>query len=291
MDNVFLKRIYLNLRALRLALTGTWLRASDVAHSYDTIAASYDENWLVHLQGTTDALHETVAKFKSSANAVLELGCGSGYSTEWLLKQYSEATIDANDISPEMIAKAKKRTGESRARFHCGDMLELLKRQKTDSLDLVFSGWAIGYSQPAVIIAEAARVLKSEGVLAVIVNRLDTMPAVFEAFKETMRTFPESLEKALWPRFPKNKSEIVTLLEKSRLKIETLEDGAVPIAAPSHGRLDWLQGTGVLAGFDAVLPLREPGPVREHFAEKLDATQQGWEHHYLLFIARKTVTP
>ena len=56
---------------------------------------------------------------------------------------------------------------------------------------------------------------------------------------------------------------------------------------PPKDRLDWLLGTGVLAGFDTVLPLRESGAVRDFFASELDDALSGWEHRAIMFIAKR----
>lgn len=289
MNRMFWKRLRLNFRAFRLAVLGDWLRNKDIAQSYDSIAATYDDRWLMHLQSTTDRLHRLLTDQCPNANRILELGCGSGYSTLRLREHYPESSISAVDISSGMIDKAKSRLDEfeNPVDFFCDDMLGLLKRIPSSRYDMIFSGWAIGYSNPPKIIAESARILKPGGILAVIVNRLDTMPAVFDIFRHTMRQFPETLAKAVWPRFPKDKSTIALQLKKHDFHIERIEEGAASIRKPTKNRFDWILGTGVLAGFDNVLPLRDDGPVRDFFAEKLDEIEIGWEHRYILFIARK----
>jgi hypothetical protein len=75
-------------------------------------------------------------------------------------------------------------------------------------------------------------------------------------------------------------------LKRHAFTVELLEESVVPITPPEPGkRLDWLLGTGVLAGFDAVLPLRESSEMQRYFANELDCTTSGWEHHYVMFIA------
>ena len=59
----------------------------------------------------------------------------------------------------------------------------------------------------------------------------------------------------------------------------------VAIEPPPEHRLDWLFRTGVLAGFDAVLPLRQSGPGRDFMAKIFDQTESGWEHRYVMFVA------
>ena len=103
-----------------------------------------------------------------------------------------------------------------------------------------------------------------------MVNRFDTMPAVLGAFRQAMRRYPDALTKALLPRFPKGASTLTPILKQHGFHITFLEEGAVPIVPPPKDRLDWLLGTGILAGFDAVLPLRQSGQVRDFFARTLD---------------------
>ena len=329
-----LNRIRLNLRAAKLALTGRWLTPGDVAVSYDALAATYQANWLTHLCRTTDRLHEQLPVCASPTMHIIDLGCGTGYSTAFLAQKYPTANITAVDISGEMINQAKATlanpvtagNGAQRSdriitpnnpvtpfvsltsfpaanvQFAQGDMLRYLESQPGQSCDLVFSAWAIGYSAPAKIIAEAYRVLRPGGTLAVIVNRLSTMPAVFAAFRKTMRAFPASLEKAMWPRFPRNVGEIESYLNRHAFKVQLLEDDIVPIEPPEPGqRLNWLLGTGVLAGFDSVLPIQPRRPedgnnntandMRQFFERELNFATSGWEHHYVMFIATLAASP
>jgi ubiquinone/menaquinone biosynthesis C-methylase UbiE len=259
---------------------------ADVAASYDVLAETYDERWAVQLRTTTDRLHNQLPDALHDGT-MIELGCGSGTSTLFLRNKYTESPLVAVDVSSGMIEQAKTKLSEvSRpVECHIGDMLDFLRKRRDNESALVFSSWAIGYSRPAAIIAEASRVLRPEGCLAVIVNRFDTMPAVFGAFRQAMRRYPDALNKALLPRFPKGADILAKALKQSGFRIDLLEEGAAPIVPPSQNRLDWLLGTGVLAGFDAVLPLRMPGQVRDFAANILDQTNTGWEHRYVIFVA------
>jgi len=284
-------RLRLNLRAARLAVLGVWMNNADVADSYDALADTYDERWAVHLRATTNRLHEHLPATLAAGKLIIELGCGSGNSTLVLREKYPESPIVAVDISPGMIDRAKAKLTD--AQFQIGDMLAFLKAQERGGVSppvgtsLIFSAWAIGYSQPSAIITEAARILLPGGSLALVVNRFDTMPVVFETFRQAMRRYPDALNKALLPRFPKGASVLTTALKRSGFRINFLDEGAVPIAPPPKNRLDWLLGTGILAGFDAVLPLRSPGQVRDFFAEVLDKITTGWEHRYVMLVGVK----
>jgi ubiquinone/menaquinone biosynthesis C-methylase UbiE len=55
---------------------------------------------------------------------VLELGCGRGVGTELILDEMGAAEVDALDLDPIMVDKARERLGE-RARVEVGDMTDL----------------------------------------------------------------------------------------------------------------------------------------------------------------------
>jgi SAM-dependent methyltransferase len=55
---------------------------------------------------------------------VLELGCGRGVGTELILDEMGAAEVDALDLDPIMVDKARGRLGD-RARVEVGDMTDL----------------------------------------------------------------------------------------------------------------------------------------------------------------------
>jgi ubiquinone/menaquinone biosynthesis C-methylase UbiE len=55
---------------------------------------------------------------------VLELGCGRGVSTELILDEMGAAEVDALDLDPIMVNKARRRLGD-RAHVEAGDMTDL----------------------------------------------------------------------------------------------------------------------------------------------------------------------
>ncbi|MGL6197250.1 MAG: class I SAM-dependent DNA methyltransferase [Thermoguttaceae bacterium] len=289
-----LNRIRLNLRAIKLAVSGRWLQSSDYASSYDEIAATYDENWLKHLHSTTDEFHKLLPD--TITGEIIELGCGSGYTTQLLRKKYPSSKLIAVDISQQMLELAKNKlsncneqenkNSEEICSFVCQDMLEFLKGRRDASASLIVSSWAIGYSNPAEIIAEANRILTPGGKLAVLVNRFDTMPAVFNVFRQIMRDNPGLMQKAVWPMFPKNAQSLSNQLRHNSFNVKHISEGATSVTPPEGSmRMNWLLGTGVLAGFDSVLPIRDSVLLQDEFGDALNKQFSGWEHHYIMFVA------
>lgn len=92
----------------------------DIQKAYDNWSAQYDTN----LNKTRDlealALQETVAGI--AFERCLEIGCGTGKNTAWLLTKAK--TITAVDLSPEMLAKAKEKINSEKVNFIQADILQ-----------------------------------------------------------------------------------------------------------------------------------------------------------------------
>jgi ubiquinone/menaquinone biosynthesis C-methylase UbiE len=91
-----------------------------VQKAYDLWSYQYDTN----LNKTRDlealALRETLAKV--TFDKCLEIGCGTGKNTEWLLTKAN--TVTAVDLSAEMLAKAKQKINNRHVNFIQADILK-----------------------------------------------------------------------------------------------------------------------------------------------------------------------
>jgi hypothetical protein len=74
-------------------------------------------------------------------------------------------------------------------------------------------------------------------------------------------------------------------LRSAGLDVVSLVDGRARIGRPSGGELDWLKGTGILAGFEAMLRLE--GEVGEFFEAALRSDREELSHHYAMVYARR----
>ncbi len=276
-----LSYLRLQMRLLQLALCNRWLATSDVAGSYDQLAPAYDAAWLAHLTPVTDRL---LSATPHGINGhIIDLGCGTGYSSAWLAQHNPAARISLVDCSPAMLAHARQRVCAPRATPVCADMLSFLRAQPPRSAQLVFSAWAIGYSIPAQIIREAGRVLAPGGTLAFVVNSAGTLRPVFLAFWQCMLAYPAAVRKTLHHHFPRRWSTLAHALRRAHIAVAWQQHGAQPIAhhvPPGQPLLPWLLHTGILAGFDRVLPLGEPGPVADYFESLLQPQRDAITHCY-----------
>jgi len=86
--------------------------------AYDSWSAQYDSN----VNRTRDleaiALRSTLANI--TFESCLEIGCGTGKNTEWLLTKAT--TITAVDLSDEMLAKAKEKIRSGKVNFIQADI-------------------------------------------------------------------------------------------------------------------------------------------------------------------------
>jgi SAM-dependent methyltransferase len=169
-------------------------------------------------------------------------------------------------------------------------MLDYLACQPMAGTAFIFSAWAIGYSHPGKVIREAARLLKKGGVFAFVVNFSDTLSSVFRTFRRCMLHHPGLVQLAAVPGFPKSGSGLRNVLVKNGFHIIHHDEGYQVIEVPAETKencLPWLRKTGILAGFDAMLPLFENRKLAEDFERMLKSCNEPLKHHYVLFAGRK----
>ena len=98
----------------------------------------------------------------------VEIGCGSGYGTKLILDQFGAAHVDAVDLDPKMLARARRRL------VRYGDRVRLAQGSATDlrgavdagddGYDAVFDFGIIHHIPDwRAAIAEVARVLRPDG--------------------------------------------------------------------------------------------------------------------------------
>jgi ubiquinone/menaquinone biosynthesis C-methylase UbiE len=86
--------------------------------AYSIWAEQYDTNDNKTRDLEAEALKETLANI--SFNNCLEVGCGTGKNTAWLIQKAEHIT--AIDFSSEMLAKAKEKITSGRVQFEQGDI-------------------------------------------------------------------------------------------------------------------------------------------------------------------------
>jgi SAM-dependent methyltransferase len=115
--------------------------------------------------GPYNSLYERPATKALLANVsgqrVLEVGCGPGALTEWLLAEGAKVT--AFDVSPEMVRLARARVGDG-VDVRVADLAEPLSFVADGSVDVVVASLVLHYLRNWVpVLAEFRRVLAEGG--------------------------------------------------------------------------------------------------------------------------------
>lgn len=98
----------------------------------------------------------------------LELGCGAGYGTALVLDQFGADHVDAIDLDPQMVERARRRLGQhgDRVRLATGDVTDLRQSlgAADGSYDAVFEFGILHHVEDwRAAVGEVARVLRPGG--------------------------------------------------------------------------------------------------------------------------------
>jgi malonyl-CoA O-methyltransferase len=127
-------------------------------------AGRYDEVAVLQ-QEIGRRMIERLGFMKIAPLRILDLGCGTGYSIDALLKLYPKAELIALDIAEPMLRRARRRgRWLKRPRCLCADLDAVPLAD--GSIDLVFANAALQWSaDPPQAFADLGRVLRPGGLL------------------------------------------------------------------------------------------------------------------------------
>ncbi|MDD4774516.1 MAG: methyltransferase domain-containing protein [Eubacteriales bacterium] len=244
-----------------MLLKGKTVKNTDIAASYDKVSKNYERYYLDTMHRHNDrVLNLLINKIreKQDKQSILDLACGTGYNTKYLLSRGIEADYTLVDLSKGMLEVAGERGMDSSVSLVNKDMLSFLKECPGEYFDIVICMWAIKYQPPQKVILECERVLKKNGLMAVIVNTCDTLPQMRRLYPKLVVYNRRSIKKVMFdlPN-PKNKKEFAGWFTKAGFCIDELDDGRQIFCFKNAKRLvEFLNSTGALAGYDTMLDLR-----------------------------------
>ena len=134
---------------------------SSVRAAFDRAAANYDAAAKLQKEVCALLLAGLDAHSLGAYPAILDAGCGTGYGARLLRSQFAGAHLSLADFAPAMLEQAK-----NAADVCCVADIEALPFA-SGSFDLWWSSLAIQWCDTDAVFAEAARVLRSGGHLAV----------------------------------------------------------------------------------------------------------------------------
>lgn len=152
-----------------------------IQQAFDRAAATYDAAADVQREVCDQlAFYLDQSGIAHDPAAIVDAGCGTGYEVFWLRQRWPRAQLTLIDFAPSMLAAA--RTHDAEAALICAD-IEALPLMDA-SFDVYWSSLAWQWNDPICCLAEAGRVLKSGGVLAVATLGTDNFPELRQAFAE-----------------------------------------------------------------------------------------------------------
>ncbi len=143
-----------------------------------------------------DEMRQTVVDMAKIAKGdlVLEVGCGTGFTTQEIVSKVGEGNVVAVDLTPEQMIKAVRRF--RRSNFVRGDAENL--PFKDCIFDASISAGSIEYwPNPAKGIQEMARVTKNGGRVVILAPRKPEN-VLARKFAESIMLFPSTQQMVLW---------------------------------------------------------------------------------------------
>lgn len=136
-----------------------------------------------------DTVRDAVREFARSCQAerieVLEVGCGTGYTTQRLIDADPRVHVTAVDNEPVMIQQAQAVFADvaERVSFHCADIMKMLDELPAGSVDVIASGYALHNFDPtfrAAFFKKIARVVRPGGLFVNMDKYADDDTAIHE---------------------------------------------------------------------------------------------------------------
>lgn len=152
-----------------------------IRQAFDQAAATYDAAADVQRE-VSDRLAAHLAQTGVTFNsaAILDAGCGTGYGANWLQQQWPQTELTLIDFAPHMLIAARAQLPQ--AALICADIEAL--PVAAHSFDLYWSSLTWQWNDPQRCLAEAARVLKPDGWLAVATLGADNFSELRHAFAD-----------------------------------------------------------------------------------------------------------
>lgn len=294
---MLLPRLRFYVRLLQLLARNRVVPPHQIQEDYDRLSPTYDDYFSIYVAPHSVRLVQKLAFPPGSR--VLDLACGTGTLTLALARSVGETgMVFGLDRSPGMLAMAEskaRRAGLTNVRFVQADMRDALPLFPAAGLDGITCGWAIGYSNPRVLIAAAASRLKSGGKLGIIENRRNTLGPVRRAALGVAQALPGEMRQVmdLHLRLPTGRRHLESLFRSAGLIPVDVWEGGEKFTFRSGAKvLDWVLHTGASAGFDKVMASEARRHCDELFARFIerDSMRDGRievAHWYVAGIAEK----
>lgn len=140
---------------------------------FDAKAICYESSAVLQ-RNVCEELLQRLDFTRLKPSVILDVGCGTGWGTQGLLKKYKKAKVVSLDISAEMLKQTKNKGGLLRRPvLICADAEDI--PLPDESVDLVFSSLMLQWCDYTKVFAEFKRILKPDGLLMFATFGPDTL--------------------------------------------------------------------------------------------------------------------
>jgi len=134
-----------------------------IQQHFDAKAICYESSAILQ-RNVCNELLQRLDLTSIKPSVILDVGCGTGWGTQDLLKKYKKAKVLSLDLSPEMLKQTKSKGGWMRKPvLICADAEEIPLQD--ESVDLIFSSLMLQWCDYKKVFAEFKRLLKPDGLL------------------------------------------------------------------------------------------------------------------------------
>lgn len=149
---------------------------------FDAKAICYESSAVLQ-RNVCDELLQRLDLTSIKPAVVLDVGCGTGWGTQGLLKKYKQAKVISLDLSPEMLQQTRAKGGWLRKpKLMCADAEAI--PLDNESIDLVFSSLMLQWCDYRKVFAEFKRILKPQGLLMFSTFGPDTLKELKQSWAQ-----------------------------------------------------------------------------------------------------------
>ncbi|MCT4585381.1 MAG: malonyl-ACP O-methyltransferase BioC [Peptostreptococcaceae bacterium] len=156
-----------------------------LAKKFSKNAKTYDQYAIVQ-KYMSNKLIDIINEIDDKKNIeVLEIGCGTGYLTKLLLKNFENINLTSIDIAQGMIDYCKERITDDRVEFKCMDVEEFASNKK---YDLIISNATFQwFNQPKQTINNLKNILNKDGIFVFSTFLEDTFKELKDCFSKASK--------------------------------------------------------------------------------------------------------
>lgn len=153
-----------------------------IQRHFDAKAIRYESSAILQ-RNVCEELLQRLELMTIQPSVVLDVGCGTGWGTQDLLKRYKKSRVLSLDLSPEMLKQTKAKGGWFRKpELICADAEDI--PLPDESVDMVFSNLMLQWCDYKKVFAEFKRILKPEGLLMFSTFGPDTLKELKQSWAQ-----------------------------------------------------------------------------------------------------------